>query len=121
MARLCYSRQGVSICIEMASRTESDGQPRISAITPVAAIPGGEFQIRGKGMAGASRPVGTIGDVTAPIVVGSDFYVVVRGPEGTPAGGLILETGDPVSPPLDPGNPGSIACNLHPRAHPAVD
>lgn len=72
-------------------------------------------------MAGASRPVVTIGDVTAPIVVGSDSYVVVRVPDGTPAGDLILEAGDRVSPAWTCDIGIQIAENLHPVANPAVD
>ncbi len=35
----------------MASKKDSNGRPEISNVTPEAAIPGGEFQIRGAGLA----------------------------------------------------------------------
>ena len=93
----------------------------ISNVTPAAAIPGGEFQIRGKGMAGDSRPVVTIGDVSAPIVVGSDSYVVVRVPEGASAGGLVLGEGDRACPAWTCDIGIQIADSLHPVANPAID
>src|SRR6267143_165979 len=55
----------------MASKKESNGRPQISNVSPEAAIPGGELQIRGAGLARAERPRVTIGDVDAPIVSGS--------------------------------------------------
>ncbi len=98
-----------------------DGRPQIARVTPQAAIPGGEFQIRGKGMApGADRPHVTIGDVSAPVVIGSDSYVVVRVPEGA-SGDLVVESGDNASAAWTCDVGVQIAENLHPVANPAVD
>jgi len=105
----------------MAQRKESDGRPEIAQVTPVAAIPGGEFQIHGKGMAGANRPHVTIGDVVAPIVIGSDSYVVVRVPEGASAGELVIGEGSRSSPAWTCDIGIQIADNLHPVANPAID
>ena len=105
----------------MALRKESDGRPEIAQVTPVAAIPGGEFQIHGKGMAGATRPHVTIGDVVAPIVIGSDSYVVVRVPEGASAGELVIGAGGHSSPAWTCDIGIQIADNLHPVANPAID
>lgn len=105
----------------MALNKESNGRPQISQVTPSAAIPGGEFQIRGKGLARAQRPQVTIGDVAAPIVIGSDSYVVVRVPEGASAGDLVVDTGDKSSPSWSCDVGIQIADSLHPVANPAVD
>jgi hypothetical protein len=105
----------------MASKKDSNGRPQISNVSPEAAIPGGEFQIRGAGLARAQRPRVTIGDVDAPIVIGSDSYLIVRVPEGASAGELVVETGNQSSRAwtCDVGVP--IADNLYPVGNPAVD
>src|SRR5690242_10965727 len=105
----------------MASKKESNGRPQISQVSPEAAIPGGEFQIRGAGLARADRPRVTIGDVTAPIVIGSDSYVIVRVPEGASAGELIVETGNQSSRAWTCDIGIQIADNLYPVGNPVVD
>ena len=59
----------------MAIRKDSNGRPVISQVQPEAAITGGELYIRGKGLATADRPQVTIGDVSAPVVIGSSSLV----------------------------------------------
>ena len=105
----------------MASKKDSNGRPQISNVTPEAAIPGGEFQIRGVGLAQADRPRVTIGDVQAPIVIGSDSYVIVRVPEGASAGELIVEAGKQSSRVWNCDVGIQIADSLHPVGNPAVD
>ena len=73
-------------------KTASD-KPLISGVQPVAAIAGGELSIRGKGLAAGDRPRVTIGDVLAPVVIGSDSLVIVKVPEGASAGELIVGGG----------------------------
>ncbi len=85
----------------MASKKDSNGRPQISTVTPEAAIPGGEFQIRGAGLAKSERPRVTIGDMEAPIVIGSDSCVIVRVPEGASAGELVVANGALEQPGLD--------------------
>ena len=105
----------------MASKKDSNGRPQISDVTPEAAIAGGEFQIRGAGLARAERPRVTIGDVEAPIVIGSDSYVVVRVPEGASAGELIVAAGNQSSRAWTCDVGIQVAENLHPVGNPAVD
>ncbi|MGA3029097.1 MAG: IPT/TIG domain-containing protein [Bryobacteraceae bacterium] len=105
----------------MAARKDVNGRPQIARVTPRAAIAGGEFQIRGKGMAaGSDRPRVTIGDAPAQVVVGSDSYVVVRVPEGA-AGDLVVQSGKLASDAWTCDIGVQIADNLHPVANPAVD
>ena len=62
-ARLCCSPLDGSIFISgshMALRKNSESRPQISEVSPAAAIPGGEFQIRGKGLAGAGAAHGAL-------------------------------------------------------------
>jgi sugar lactone lactonase YvrE len=105
----------------MALIKDSNGRPQISNVTPIAAIPGGEFQIHGKGLTKSQPAHVTIGDADAHIVVGSDSYLVVRVPEGASAGELVVETGGKVSPAWTCDVGVQIADNLYPVGNPAVD
>jgi sugar lactone lactonase YvrE len=105
----------------MPLRKSSDSRPQISQVTPPAAIAGGELQIRGKGFAKSERPRVTIGEVGAPVIIGSDSFVIARVPEGATAGELVIESGG--------GSSDSWACDvgvliaesLHPVTSPAID
>jgi sugar lactone lactonase YvrE len=105
----------------MALRKNSDGRPQISRVTPNAAIPGGEFQIRGKGFVSSDRPRVTIGEVSAPVIIGSDSFVIVRVPDGAAAGELVLGNGVQESPAWACDIGVQVADSLHPVANPAVD
>jgi sugar lactone lactonase YvrE len=100
----------------------SPHHPQISNVSPVAAIPGGEFQIRGTGLKPAQedRPQVRFGDALAPIVIGSDSYVIARVPEGARANQLTLgENAGAAAWTCEIGI--QIADGLHPVANPAVD
>src|ERR1700759_1802492 len=105
----------------MALRKSADSRPQIAQVTPPAAIAGGELQIRGKGFAKSDRPRVVIGEVGAPVIIGSDSLVIARLPEGPTAGELVTESGELSS--------DSWACDigvlgaesLHPVANPAID
>jgi sugar lactone lactonase YvrE len=87
----------------------------------VAAIPGGEFQIRGSGLAGTDRPRVLFGDTAAPILVGSDTLVIARVPEGAMVGPMVVEAGRERSSPWMCEIGIQVADSLHPVASPAVD
>lgn len=106
----------------MGLRKDPNGsKPAIAQVTPAAAIAGGEFYIEGKGFARKDRPRVTIGEVSAPIIVGSDSFVIARVPENAAAGDLIVESGEQSSQvwACDVGI--GIADSLHPVANPAID
>jgi sugar lactone lactonase YvrE len=105
----------------MPLRKSSDSRPQISQVTPPAAIAGGELQIRGKGFAKVARPRVVIGEVGAPIVIGSDSLVIARVPEGATAGELVIESGGQSSESWACDIGVLIAENLHPVANPAID
>lgn len=105
----------------MAKRKDSDQQPLISEVTPIAAIPGGEFQIRGKGLARSQRTNVTIGDLSAPVIIGSDSFVIARVPEGASVGELTVGTGSDISRSWICDIGIQIADGMHPVANPAVD
>src|SRR5437764_15473074 len=69
--RACVIRNRVfQSLLNMASTKDSNGRPQISKVTPAAAIPGGEFQIRGKGLTRSQRAHVNIGEVAAPFLIG---------------------------------------------------
>ena len=103
----------------MAFRKNPESRPQISDVSPPAAIPGGEFRIRGKGLAGAERPTARFGELSAPVVIGSDSLVIVRVPEGVSRGELMLGKDDDAAWTCDIGI--QIADGLHPVSNPAVD
>jgi sugar lactone lactonase YvrE len=105
----------------MALRKSPDPKPQISQITPPAAIAGGEFQIRGKGFAKLNRPRVTIGDIGAPVIIGSDSYVIARVPDGATAGELVVATGDQASESWACDIGVQVADGLHPVSNPAID
>ncbi len=105
----------------MALRKSSDSKPQISQVTPGAAIAGGELQIRGKGFARIDRPRVMIGEVGAPVIIGSDSLVIARVPDGATAGELIIESGDQASETWACDIGVLVAESLHPVASPAID
>lgn len=105
----------------MALRKSSDPKPHIAQVTPPAAIAGGELQIRGKGFAKTERPKVLIGDVGAPVIIGSDSFVIARVPEGASAGELVISSGAHSSEAWACDIGVLLADSLHPVSSPAVD
>ena len=105
----------------MPLRRSPDPRPQISRVTPPAAIAGGELQIRGRGFLKSDRPCVTIGEVGAPVIIGSDSLVIARVPEGATAGGLVVQNGQQSSDSWACDIGVLVAENLHPVANPAVD
>ena len=105
----------------MPIRKSADSKPHISQVTPPAAIAGGELQIRGKGFAQEDRPKVTIGEVGAPVIIGSDSFVIARVPDGASAGELVIESGAQASASWACDIGMMVADSLHPVTNPAVD
>lgn len=106
---------------ESESRKEAHSRPVITAVVPTAAIPGGELQIRGTGLARENRPQVSIGDTEAQVVVGSDSYVVARVPSGASDGDVVVSRNGDVSNTFSCDIGVQVAENVHPVANPAVD
>jgi sugar lactone lactonase YvrE len=105
----------------MPLRKPSDSRPQISQVTPPAAIAGGELQIRGKGFTKVERPRVTIGDIGAPVIIGSDSFIIARVPEGATAGELVIQNGAQASDSWACDIGLLVADSLHPVGNPAVD
>ena len=95
--------------------------PYIENLSPQAAIAGGEIRIHGKGFAIANHPRVSLGGVDAPLIVGSDSYLIARVPDSAIDGIVKVESGNLSSTEwtCEIGLP--IADNVHPVANPAVD
>jgi sugar lactone lactonase YvrE len=101
----------------MAKRQSSQSESQILQVSPPAAIPGGEFQIRGRNLLRDTRANVRFGELEAPVVIGSDSLVIARVPDGAAVGEIIVGDSEPWS--CDLGI--QIADGLHPVANPAVD
>jgi len=105
----------------MPEKNSNDGNPEISDVSPPAAIPGGEFRIVGRGFQKNDRPQVTIGEMGAPVVVGSDSLVIARVPDGASVGELTIRSDGSHSAAWNCEIGVQIADSLHPVANPAVD
>jgi len=103
------------------ARKTADKSPSIRMLSPEAAIPGGEIRIHGKGFSTGAHPRVLLGEVNAPLIVGSDSYIVARVPEDAVENVVKIESGSLSSTEwaCEIGIP--IGDNLHPVANPAVD
>lgn len=95
--------------------------PEIASVSPVAAIVGGEFQVRGDGLFPGEKPQVCFGDVSAPIIVGSQHYLMVRVPENATVGELVVNAGQEDAVRFSCGIGIQIADSLHPVGNPAID
>ncbi|MCC7496517.1 MAG: gluconolaconase [Bryobacterales bacterium] len=105
----------------MPIRKAPGAGPQIAQVSPAAAIAGGEFQIRGKGFQRAERPRVRFGDVTAPVIIGSDSLVIARVPEEASQGELVVDNGNSVTAAWSCDVGLLVANGMHPVANPAVD
>ena len=97
--------------------------PRLVSLAPPAAMPGGEVELRGLGLLGASAvlPRVTVGDAQAVLSLSRPDRAVLQVPEGTTSGPVVLERGGVASNALELRVAVPMAENLHPVANPAVD
>src|ERR1035437_10919992 len=96
-------------------------RPIIENLSPVAAIPGGDVHIHGKGFLHDPRPHVSIGGMDAPVVVGSDQFVVARVPDTSGKGQLTVSNGEAASEQVSLSVGVLLADSLHPVTSPAVD
>ena len=103
--------------------SEKNGIPRIEGVSPQAAIPGGEMEIRGSGFVSRSfaRPLVRFGEAEASVALSGPQRLVVRVPEAASGGAVRVSSGSQESQPFPVAVGLQIADNLHPVANPAVD
>lgn len=105
----------------MSFKRNGAHRPVIDSVSPSAALPGGDIQIRGRELTRAPRPGVTIGEADAPLVVTSDSFVVARVPEGAEDGILVIDNGEERSEPFRLSVAVQVMDSLHPVANPVVD
>jgi len=106
----------------LLGRKNADG-PRIEAIEPAAALPGGAVRIVGKSLKAPnlSRPEVVFSGVRGSIVVSSEEFVIARVPSGAHSGQVTVHTNGHQSNGRDIKVAQPIAENLHPVSNPAID
>jgi hypothetical protein len=102
----------------MALRKNSESRPQISDVSPPAAIPGGEFRIRGKSLAGSERPIARFGS-WRPHHHRIGFVGDRTRARRRSRGELVLGKDDDAAWTCDIGI--QIAEGLHPVSNPVVD
>jgi len=100
-----------------------NGKPRIDAIDPVCAMPGGEVRILGSGLGAHDlrRPRVSFGEIDGTVIISSEQFIVARVPEGAATGEVTVATNGSRSNPRELHLAVPIAENLHPVANPAID
>lgn len=97
--------------------------PRLDALVPDAAMPGGEVHVLGVelGARGGRLPTVTIGDIEARVTMSRPERMVVKVPEGAIPGELVVGCEDHTSNGKFLRVAVPMAENLHPVSNPAVD
>ena len=104
--------------------------PRLISLSPPAAMPGGEVELRGSGLQGAQNgaaaadalPTITVGEEQAYLSLSRPHRTVIQIPDGTISGPVVLLRADgSASNALDLRVAVPMAEGLHPVANPAVD
>ncbi|HEY7354038.1 MAG TPA: IPT/TIG domain-containing protein [Terriglobales bacterium] len=113
----------MSISNRILGKKNVNGQPHIEAVSPAAALPGGEIRILGSGfrVPELRRPHVRFGEKEGAVVVSSDEFVVARVPEGAASGSVVVSTNGHSSNPQQLKIATTIADNLHPVTNPALD
>jgi sugar lactone lactonase YvrE len=113
----------MAISNRLLGKKNVNGHPHIEAVSPAAALPGGEVRILGHGLRPPElrRPRVRVGDVEAPVVVSSDDFVIARVPYGAASGPVVVSTNGHSSNAQQIKVAAVIAENLHPVTNPAVD
>ncbi|MDX2267629.1 MAG: gluconolaconase [Bryobacter sp.] len=94
---------------------------RIDEVRPVAALPGGEFTLRGAGLMDREQPRVSFGKHRGGVVIGAEDKLVVRVPEGATEGDLAVEREGGARAEAHGIVGVQIADAVHPVANPAAD
>lgn len=103
--------------------SKADG-PKLVSLSPPAAMPGGEVELRGSGLlaaGGGLLPQVSVGDVPMYLSLSRPGRTVIRIPDGAISGEVVLQRGGSASNALDLRIAVPMAESLHPVANPAVD
>jgi len=100
-----------------------NGSPHIDAVSPSAALPGGEIRITGQGLRPAEfrQPSVKFGEIEGAVVISADDFLVARVPTGAASGPVVVSTNGHSSNSQQIQVAGLITDNLHPVTNPALD
>ena len=112
----------------MSALLHKSDAPRLDAVQPPAAMPGGEVEATGAGLGAANgiSPRVMVGDTTAYLSLSRPTRAIIRVPEGAISGDLVMTVVDAAkrehaSNPLELRVAVPMAESLNPVANPAVD
>ncbi len=113
----------MGISDRLLGKKNVNGKPHIEAVSPSAALPGGEIRITGSGLRPPElrRPRVIFGEVEGSVVISSDEFVIARVPEGAVSGPIVVGTNGNVSNAHSIKVAVPVADNLHPVTNPALD
>jgi sugar lactone lactonase YvrE len=105
------------------SATSTNGSPRLTELHPRAAMPGGEVQVLGTGLAPSNfeNPAAFIGDTPAPVTLSRAERVTLRIPPGSISGNVLLRHAGHASNSLPLRVAVPIAEDMHPVSSPVAD
>src|SRR6266849_1272861 len=113
----------MTISDRLLGKKNVNGRPHIEAVTPAAALPGGEVRILGSGLRPPELrcPQVRFGEVEGSVVISSDDFVVARVPQGAASGPVVVSTNGHSSNPEQIKVAAMIANSVHPVTNPALD
>ena len=113
----------MGISDRLLGKKNINGNPHIEAVSPPAALPGGEVRIHGKALRPAElrRPRVQFGALDGAVVISADDFVVARVPPGASSGPIVVSTNGHSSNPHQLKVAAPIAEDLHPVTNPALD
>ncbi|HEY6182354.1 MAG TPA: IPT/TIG domain-containing protein [Terriglobales bacterium] len=113
----------MGISDRLRGKKDANGTPRIDAVSPAAALPGGEVRIVGQALRPADyrRPSVKFGQIEGAVVISADDFLVARVPSGAASGPVVVATNGHSSNPQQVQVAGLIADDLHPVTNPALD
>src|SRR3977135_733605 len=84
----------MGISDRLLGKKNVNGNPHIEAVSPPAALPGGEVRILGKALRPAElrRPRVQFGSLDGAVVISSDEFLVARVPAGAASGAIVGST-----------------------------
>src|SRR6266496_5918630 len=113
----------MGISDRLLGKKNVNGNPRIEAVHPSAALPGGEVRITGTGLRPPElrRPRVRFGELEGAVLISSDEFLVARVPASASSGPVVVSTNGHSSNPHQIRVAVPIAENLHPVTNPALD
>jgi len=113
----------MGISDRLLGKKSGNGGPHIEAVSPRAALPGGEVRIIGRSLRPQDlrRPSVRFGETEGAVVISADDFLIARVPQGASSGAIVVSTNGHSSNPHQIQVAAPIAEDLHPVTNPALD